>query len=552
MKTLQRKTSDYVTNCLRPLSIVNNSTHDTLSVPCGHCVACKVRASNTETSKLDYVIKHSAFNYFFTLTYNDECLPVATWRPFTNDFETERVKDFVYLNSYYQRTKKNSSKEKVPVYDVQTIRPDGLEVGALAPLDFSLLRRGIVDYKGVPRLNTLGQNYTFGYVCRVDVVNFVKRVRKALFNIFNTYENLFIYIIAEYGPSTLRPHYHGVISTDAVLPYGQALECIRGAWKLGNIDVQNIQTNASSYVASYVSGSANLPRYLQVKEFRPFRYSSQCSSYFSNSQSLREVFSQLFVDETKKYVRESTDGTSAVDVPLSVNRFLYPKCFRFGQSNRESLDAVYHYFQHGYVTVPRTYARRRGFSGNLRTERERFYYEDSRVNVNDLCKLSRECVGYTMDGKPVFSIPNYYYTDFLWTKHVNFLAFFFRLSISEVLDHIYNLYQKVAYENLKELYRSPCDNIFDSLLASHTFSFYAYRKLHSSQWPEFLIRGLKLQGIYDSVFNNDGTFTDAFSQRISSIRHHIEETATTSYYKHIKTKYLNDAYGIHYINPYNV
>lgn len=552
MKTLQRKTSNYVTNCLRPLSIVNKSTRDTLSVPCGHCVACKVRSSNVETSKLDYVIKHSAFNYFFTLTYNDECLPVAKWRPFTNDFETERVKDFVYLNSYYQRKHKGASSDKVPVYDVHYTQPEGLEVGALAPLDFNLLKRGVVDYKGTPRLNTLDQNYSFGYVCRVDVVNFVKRMRKALFNLFNSYENIFIYIIAEYGPSTLRPHYHGVISTDTLLPYTEVLECIRSAWKLGNIDVQNIKTNASSYVASYVSGSSNLPKYLQVKEFKPFRYSSQCSSYFSNSSSLREVFKQLFVDETKKYARESADGSTVVDVPLSVARFLYPKCFRFGVTTRQSLDAVYNYFQQGYVRVPRTYSRTRGYTHNLRTERELFYYKDTSISVDDLCRLSRECVGYTMDGKPVFAIPNYYYTDFLWTKHVNFLAFFFRLSISEVLDHIYNLYKKLAYENLKEFYRSSCDNMFDSLLASNTFSFYAQRKLHSDEWPDFLVESLKLQGIYDSVFNPNGSLSSALLQRINSLCHHIQDESETSYYKSIKTKYLNDAYGIHYINPYNV
>ena len=552
MKTLQRKTSDFVTNCLRPLAIVNKSTHDTLSVPCGHCVACKVRSSNVETAKLDYVIKHSTFNYFFTLTYNDECLPIAKWRPFTNDFEIERVKDFVFLNSYYQRKVKGASSDKVPVYDVQYTQPDGLEVGALAPLDFNLLKRGVVDYKGTPRLNTLDQKYTFGYVCRPDVVNFVKRVRKALFNIFNSYENIFIYIIAEYGPSTLRPHYHGVICTDSLLPYTEALECIRGSWKLGNIDVQNIKTNASSYVASYISGTSNLPKYLQVKEFKPFRYSSQCSSYFSNSSSLREVFKQLFVDETKKYGRESSDGTVVVDVPLSASRFLFPKCFRFSFTNRESLDAVYNYFQQGYVRVPRTYARPRGFSGNLKTERERFFYKDEHVNVNDLCRLSRECVGYTMDGKPVFSIPNYYYTDFLWTKHVNFLAFFFRLSISEVLDHIYNLYQKVAYENLKEFYRAHSDNMFDSLLASNTFSFYANRNLHSDEFPEFLVESLKLQGVYDCVFDSDGRLSSGLRQRMSYISHHIQDDAEISYYKSIKTKYLNDAYGIHYINPYNV
>ena len=552
MKTLQRKTSDYMTQCLRPLSIVNKSTHDTLSVPCGQCVACKVRASNTETSKLDYVIKHSQFNYFFTLTYNDECLPIAKWRPFTNDFETERVKDFVYLNNYYQRTKKGASSEKVPVYDVHYTQPDGLEVGALAPLDFSLLHRGVVDYKGTPRINTLDQNYSFGYVCRTDVVNFVKRVRKALFNIFNSYENIFIYIIAEYGPSTLRPHYHGIISTDTVLPYNQALECIRGSWSLGNIDVQNIRSNATSYVASYVSSSANLPKYLQVKEFKPFRFSSQCASYFSNSQSMRQVFQQLFVDETKKYARESTDGTSVVDVPLAVARFLYPKCFRFGKSTRQSLDAVYSYFQQDSVRVPQTFARTRGFSGNLQQERERFYYEHTYVPVNNLCKLSRQCVGYTIDGKPVFAIPNYYYTDFLWTKHVNFLAFFFRLSVKEVLDHIYNMYKKLEYEQLKEFYNTPCDNIFDSLLASNTFAFYANRNLPSSEWPVFLIQSLKLQGIYDNVFDNDGNFTKQFKQRLSTVRDNIEESATTAYYKHIKSKYLNDAYGIHNINPYNV
>lgn len=552
MKTLQRKTSDYMTNCLRPLSVVNKSTHETLSVPCGHCVACKVRASNSETSKLDYVIKHSTFNYFFTLTYNDECLPVAKWRPFTNDFEIERVKDFVYLNSYYQRTKKGASSEKVPVYDVQYTQPDGLEVGALAPLDFSLLRRGVVDYKGTPRINTLDQNYSFGFVCRTDVVNFVKRVRKALFNIFNSYENIFIYIIAEYGPSTLRPHYHGIISTDTVLPYGEALECIRSSWQYGNIDVQNIKTNASSYVASYVSGTANLPKYLQVKEFKPFRYSSQCASYFSNSSSLREVFQQLFVDETKKYARESTNGVAVVNVPLAASRFLYPKCFRFSKATRQSLDAVYAYFQQDSISVPRTYARKRGYSRNLQTERELFYYEDTRVAVNDLCKLSRECVGYTIAGKPVFAIPNYYYTDFLWTKHVNFLAFFFRLSIKEVLDHIYNMYKKLEYEQLKEFYSTPCDNIFDSLLASNTFSYYANRDLPASDWPLFLIQSLKLQGIYERVFNNVGSFTEAFSYRLSQLRHNIQDCAETKYYLSIKTKYLNDAYGIHNINPYNV
>lgn len=66
-----------LTNCLRPfrVEVTRNSVTVPMYIGCGRCVLCMQANKNQWVFRLEQTAKHSKFNYFVTLTYDDEHLP---------------------------------------------------------------------------------------------------------------------------------------------------------------------------------------------------------------------------------------------------------------------------------------------------------------------------------------------------------------------------------------------------------------------------------------------------------------------------------------------
>lgn len=104
----------------------------------------------------------------------------------------------------------------------------------------------------------------------VDVQNYIKRLRKHLFQKLGSYETLHFYAVGEYGPVHFRPHYHLLLFTNSETVSEVLRYCHDKSWKLGRSDFQRSAGGAGSYVASYVNSLCSAPLlYRSCRSFRP-------------------------------------------------------------------------------------------------------------------------------------------------------------------------------------------------------------------------------------------------------------------------------------------
>lgn len=110
---------NYIDYCLNKMN-TPTSKYRYETIPCGHCYACQLNYSAEWATRLTYECKKYDHNYFITLTYNDECLPIAdnikigntTYENNGNDIWQEgtvwepHMQKFLHdLRQYFQRTK---------------------------------------------------------------------------------------------------------------------------------------------------------------------------------------------------------------------------------------------------------------------------------------------------------------------------------------------------------------------------------------------------------------------------------------------------------------
>ena len=133
--------------CFHPLRIKDVKTGLNVLVPCGKCVGCLAKKRDDWSFRLQVEHRHSDLTILFTLTYNDKNVPV-----------------------------------KLITASAPSVTDDVVRFGSLQNSN---------DYVKI--------------VHKRDIQTFIKRFR---FN--NPFWNVRYFITAEYGPTTLRPHYHGL------------------------------------------------------------------------------------------------------------------------------------------------------------------------------------------------------------------------------------------------------------------------------------------------------------------------------------------------------
>lgn len=160
--------------------------------------------------------------------------------------------------------------------------------------------------------------YRFAISYKRDIQLFLMRLRKHMFDhgmVEDGASSFRYFIVSEYGPTTLRPHYHGLLMFNSPL-YAKyfASKLLLEIWGKCDVNVisendmpQLVNGNAASYVAKYVSRTSELPPLLRIKPFAPFHLQSNsigCAEFdMSNVKSI--VYDS---DLQKNVVRRSDDG----------------------------------------------------------------------------------------------------------------------------------------------------------------------------------------------------------------------------------------------------
>lgn len=109
-----------------------------------------------------------------------------------------------------------------------------------------------------------GACFYHGTVCKDDVQKFNKRFRKLLATKYNCKTRF--YLISEYGPDTLRPHYHGIYFLDAILDQDSMHSALCSAWSFcvpERITVDVVTEERINYVTEYCLTRKGIPDYLE-------------------------------------------------------------------------------------------------------------------------------------------------------------------------------------------------------------------------------------------------------------------------------------------------
>lgn len=95
-------------------------------------------------------------------------------------------------------------------------------------------------------------------VSKKDCQDFLKRLRANLSR--SCLNGKFRYIlVSEYGPTTYRPHYHGILFGFQGTP-GLAHYHIQRAWKKGFVQADTVRDGAGNYVAKYILRPSSVPK----------------------------------------------------------------------------------------------------------------------------------------------------------------------------------------------------------------------------------------------------------------------------------------------------
>lgn len=221
-------------------------------VPCGKCLECRRRYQQDWAIRCYEEWKSKEYKgVFFTLTYSDDSVPLNYL--VTNYKVKEDGRNCVSI--YSSDADYNfSSNFSIKHFSSKKVRKGYTVSSTIEETDRNIRGRHTAVKKSpmdcIPREEQRAleagdaEVEVFKSVRKRDVQNWIKRARKLLDKPF-TY-----YITSEYGPTTLRPHYHGIL-------FGvTAEECVSifTDWKVhyGSVTFDNVTGEGGmNYCASY-------------------------------------------------------------------------------------------------------------------------------------------------------------------------------------------------------------------------------------------------------------------------------------------------------------
>ena len=231
--------------------------------------------------------KHS---YFVTLTYDNEHVPLMYCKVLHSEYEDvvgisgdihfgDEYHSYIPVSEY--QCDDSSALRHIFFEQVQGTIPYDREIKEYVPvkdnwfLSMDAIRSFISKTQSVEKTDysvseQYGRDNLIPFLNYVDVQNYIKRLRKHLFQKLGTYEPLHFYAVGEYGPVHFRPHYHLLLFTNSDEVSSVLRYCHDKSWKFGRSDFQRSAGGASSYVASYVNSLCSSPLlYRSCRAFKP-------------------------------------------------------------------------------------------------------------------------------------------------------------------------------------------------------------------------------------------------------------------------------------------
>ena len=279
-----------VDHCQHRSFITNRYTGARIAVDCGQCDYCIHKRAKKASMRVKTAGSAFKYSYFVTLTYDNEHIPLMNCSVLHSDYEDVIgiSGDIHFGNEHHQyipvseyQCDDNSMLRHIFFTQVQGTVPFDREIKEYTPvkdnwfLSMDAIRSFItktqaVDKTDYPASSQYGRDNLIPFLNYVDVQNYIKRLRKHLFQKLGSYETLHFYAVGEYGPVHFRPHYHLLLFTNSDAVSEVLRYCHDKSWKLGRSDFQRSAGGAGSYVASYVNSLCLAPLlYRSCRAFRP-------------------------------------------------------------------------------------------------------------------------------------------------------------------------------------------------------------------------------------------------------------------------------------------
>lgn len=287
-----------VDHCQHRSFITNKYTGARIAVDCGQCDYCIHKKAKKASMRVKTAGSAFKYNFFATLTYDNVNLPLMYCKVLHSEYEdvVGISGDIHFGDEYHQyipvseyKCDDNSALRHIFFEQVQGTVPYDREIKEYVPvkdnwfLSMDAIRSFITKTQSVENtIYPVAEQYGLGnlipFLNYVDVQNYIKRLRKHLFQKLGSYETLHFYAVGEYGPVHFRPHYHLFLCTNSEEVAKVLRYCHDKSWKLGRSDFQRAAGGAGSYVASYVNSLCASP--LLYRSCRAFRPKSRASIGF--------------------------------------------------------------------------------------------------------------------------------------------------------------------------------------------------------------------------------------------------------------------------------
>lgn len=294
--------------CTNTRLVINKYTRKPVRVSCGKCEACEQEKANKRAARIRNHSMNGEASLFVTLTYSNKFIPYA-------------------LKSDLQR-----NDCEIPIFRNYTARR--LKIGKFVeyenfgtPIDSFPRLESECDY--FPELNKA--RGCVGVIYYKDVIDFMKRLRQNLKRNYNYEYKVSYTAVGEYGSGSFRPHFHLLIFFRK--DFEQALRsAIIESWPFGDLSKSNkriqLSKDASGYVASYVSKSANLPQIFKERAYKQVHHSSKNFGVRLRCFSLCEILARVErgnLSYSRTVVRNGVSEVVTLPIPKYVISRYFPK-----------------------------------------------------------------------------------------------------------------------------------------------------------------------------------------------------------------------------------
>lgn len=254
-----------LSECLRPVKVLNKYTNNFIYSPCGHCYSCLKNKSNRDTALAMNIASNFKYCYFVLLSYKDEYLPYLEVTSVTPLDESRSNYTFISVDRDLRIPVSNGKDRIISdspfgfAHSMTSSEYQDIIVKSHGRYDF--LRKCVV----YPRFEDCDNRVP--YCNTSDCQKFLKRLRFHSKDKYN--EEIRFYGVSEYGPRTYRPHWHLLLFFNSDELASSIRQLVSESWSYGHTTCELSRGGSAAYVASYVNSNVCLPSlYLQHKEIR--------------------------------------------------------------------------------------------------------------------------------------------------------------------------------------------------------------------------------------------------------------------------------------------